>query len=315
MMAGFKIKKLRENMTEFRPNMLGEFDMRQQHITMIATLGFATGQIGQRYPLTTDEERARFGQELAGGTAEITDDTTADCGDERETIRFENGMTDPIAIEARVVAKLFGGIGLATTKALVAADALIIRDAPDIWSAYLTVSKTLLEQLRLKDAGHAHCGASGSVEASVAQAIDFEMLVPAVGLFVPDNGQNRSLLQKNVAHKYARLQNGFYGTWKSENHEDYLKERFPENFAYLKEDPNDHVTHGHNGSGMYVVTEDGKAFVKNGRAFSVNVPLMRRLAHDLGQDSEERARILCGFADDTLHVGGGIVTKDFPVFA
>lgn len=289
--------------------------MQLEEVTEVTQLGFAYGKVGQRYPLATEEEQLEFAQECGERTRAITDSTTADCGDDRLTIGFANGINDPESIENRVVAKLLGAIGLATTKALVAADALLVKDKKTIWDAYITVSANILPRLGMKDAGHDNCGASNNVETSVANAIDMDLLVPAASLLVPDDGWNRTLINKNAASKYGRLQNGFYGNWKPANHCDYIMSTVPENFSFLKVDHNDQETCGHNGSGLYVVTKPDEAYVKNGRALSFNLPLMQWLAHELGQSEVERARILLGFVDDSLHVAAPIVTKDFPVFA
>jgi hypothetical protein len=166
-----------------------------------------------------------------------------------------------------------------------------------------------------EDAGHGECGASLSVEKSVANTIDFSILVPSVGLFVPDTGFNEPLLRKNATAKEAKLLEGFFSDWSNEKHEDYLRTNFPQNFSNLLIDHNDHETFGHNGSGMLVVTGDNQGYQKSGHAFAVTLPKMREIAYRLGGSDEERHRILLGFADDTLHVGGGIVTEGFPVFA
>lgn len=277
-------------------------------------LSFARGSAGQRYPLTTDQQKAEFARECDENTFNLTKFNTADCGDDRLTLALADGTTDPAALRNRIVSQLFGGEGLAATKALVAANAVAIRDAKNFTEAYMIVSNMLVD-LDEEDGGHAACGASNAVEASVAKAIDFDLLLPTVGLLVPDRGDNGPLLQKNIASKRERLDAGFYGTWDAKNHEDYLASRFPQNFSFLKVDPADHEASGHDGSGLYVITQENVGYRKTGRAFGVTVPKMRELAYKLGGSDEERRRILLGFVDDTVHVGSGIVTKNFPVFA
>jgi hypothetical protein len=291
----------------------GEFTM-QVAAQYAASLTFARGAVGQRYPLTTDEQKTEFAQECAEHTIALTKVNTADCGDERPIVALADGTVDPEALAQRVTRQLFGGIGLSLTKAMVEADAAAIKDAKNIWEAYLIVSG-ILQKLGYEDAGHYECGASASVESSVANQIDFGMVLGATGLLIPDQGRNASLLQLNTETKQRRLQAGFYSAWNPENHLDYLNTHFPQNLATLKTDSNDHETHGHNGSGLYVVTQDGVGYQRTGRAFSVTLPLMAELAHESGGSGEERERIKLGFVDDTLHVGAGIVTEGFPVFA
>jgi hypothetical protein len=283
-------------------------------IALATELSFAYGKVGQRYPLSTDEEKAIFARECVKHTLALTKKNTADCGDDRPITGFADGTTDPEIILNRIVAQLFGGIGLSATKAVVEADAAIVKDTEDMWSAYMIVSQ-FLNKLGYEDAGHFDCGASKTVEASVANQIAVSQALGGVGRFVPDNGQNDSLLHLNTETKRQRLESGFYGTWKPQNHLDYLNDTFPQNLATLQVDPEDHETSGHNGSGVYVVTQEGVGYQRTGRAFSVTLPFMRKLANELGGSDEERRRILLGFADDTLHVGAGIVAPGFPVFA
>jgi hypothetical protein len=113
--------------------MHGEFMLDSVTINQVAQLGFASGKVGQRYPLVTDDLRANI--------VALTKPNTADCGDERLTVSMADGTNDPTLIRNRVAPQLFGGLGLATTKALVAANAVVIRDAKDMWGAYLTVSQ------------------------------------------------------------------------------------------------------------------------------------------------------------------------------
>lgn len=291
----------------------GEFTMTST-VQYAASLAFATGSVGQRYPLTTAEQRTEFGQECANHTLELTKVNTADCGDERITIRLEDGTKDRLALDARIVPQLFGGLGLATTKALVAANSPIVKDAPTVWEAYRTVSE-LLVSIGEEDGGHAGCGASGSVERSVAQAIELDAIVPVAALLVPDNGMNTDLLRQNDVAKRQRLESGFFGGWNAQEHEDYLKQRFPQNFSYYKVDPNDHETYGHDGSGLLILTNEKTGYQKTGRAFAVSLFKMQQLANLLSGSDEERQRILLGFVADTVDVGAGIVTVDFPVFA
>lgn len=293
----------------------------QIQVSQVAELSFARGKVGQRYQLENDEQKADFASNLAAHSVPLTKHNTADCGDERDTVRLADGTTDPATLRERIVPQLFGGLGLATTKALLAADSPIVRDARTFSQAYQTVSE-LLAELGQEDGGHEDCGASKSVEASVANAIESQLLVPSVQLLVPSYEASTGWLEKNSSSKDARLQSGFYGGWDPQNHYDYLAQKFPQNFSYLKGDEADHETHGHNGSGIFVISQENVGFAKNdfiedtGRqAFAVTAAKMVEMAQLLDPTEEGRMRIILGYVDDTLHVGAGIVTKDMPVFA
>jgi hypothetical protein len=304
--------------------MFGEYmETTQIQATKVAELGFATGKVGQRSPLATPEQEAAFAQDLADHTETLTQFNTADCGDDRPTIRLADGTTDPEVLRSRIVSQLFGGLGLSTTKALVAADAAIIRDAKSIWQAYeITVDFLSRPEINEQDGGHAGCGASASVESSVAKDIRPELLVSTMGLFVPMDSEWQALTGKNAITQRHRLDSGFYGNWDPQKHLDFLVSRFPANTSYLQTDPHDHETGGHHASAVYAITNKQHGFAKNrftettGRmAFGVTVPKMYELAHKLSASPEEERRIILGFAEDTLRVGSGLVTKDMPIFA
>ena len=303
----------------------GEFDMHveQASVAKLAELDFAFGKVGQRHPLGSPEAEQEHAYQLSVHTLPLTQANTAGCGDDRPAIGLADGTNDPLVLRERIVSQLFGGLGLATTKALVSADAVIVKDAKSMWEAYEIVSPFLYKEFGEEDAGHAVCGASGSVEKSVAHEIPRESLVAGIGLFVPFSADydHDAYIQRNTNTKRARLESGFYSGWDPAKHQDYLISRFPQNFSFLADDPDDHETRGHNGSSIYVVTSENRGFATNAfnentgqQAFSVTQAKMHQLAYKLGGSPEERLRILIGFADDALHVGAGIVTKGMPVF-
>jgi hypothetical protein len=292
----------------------------QIEVAKVTELSFARGKVGLDERLAGPAAEAEFAQGLAAHTAEITKPNTADCGDDRETIRLADGTADPGLLRVRIVPQLFGGLGLATTKALTAANAAFIKDAKTFWEAYEKVSNTLVD-MGEEDGGHENCGASLSVESSVANPIEAPTLLSAANGLIPPNERTERLLTANAAHKQDLLQAGFYSDWDSQKHADYLSARFPQNFSYLAVDP-EHRAGGHHGAGVYVIDRPNVGFAKNGmiqdtgqEAFCVTLPKMRQIANMLGGSDEERQAILLGFADDTLHVGGGIVVEGMPVFA
>ena len=297
--------------------------VEQASVAKLAELDFAFGKVGQRYPLSTPQAEKEHAELLSVYTLPLTHANTAGCGDDRPSIELADGTFDPLILRERVVSQLFGGLGLATTKALVAADAEIVKDTKNMWEAYEIVSPLLYTKFGEEDAGHAVCSASGSVEKSVAHEIPHESLMKAMGVFVPhtDDYDYEAYVQRNTNTKRARLEYGFYGGWDPAKHQDYLITRFPQNFSFLADDPNDHEIRGHKGSSIYVVTSEDRGFATNAfhentgqQAFSVTQAKMHQLAYKLGRSPEERLRILIGFADDTLHVGAGIVTNGMPVF-
>jgi len=294
---------------------------QQIEVAKIAKLSFANGNVGRRYPLVGPEAEAAFAEQLGRHTYEITIPNTADCIDERRTIRLADGTNNPAILKARVVHQLPGGEGLAATKALIAADAGLIQGTKSMWEAYEKVS-TMLKEMGEEDGGHEACGASKAVQSSVAEAIHIDVLVPTVGLFVPSSSHTTDLIKRNAENKRRRLEDGFYGSWEPSKHADYLISNFPQNFSYLGVDNNDRETGGHNASAAYVVTDEGVGFGKNvfiedtGRqSFALSQRKMQQLAHMLGGSPQERDAIMIGFVDDALHVAAGLACEDMPVFA
>ncbi|MGC1177402.1 MAG: hypothetical protein WA843_05010, partial [Candidatus Saccharimonadales bacterium] len=200
-------------------------DIEQKRLTKAAELSFARGNVGHQERLIGELAEDRFMLALGGHTAEITKLNTADCGDDRRTLRLADGTNDPQELRQRIVPQLFGGLGLATTKALVAANAVLVRDAKTMWGAYEKTSQTLLE-LGQEDGGHENCGASMSVESSVANALQLPTLTGAVKLFLPVDEGVEALLRRNSQNKQHRLADGFYSDWDPQKHIDYLVSRF-----------------------------------------------------------------------------------------
>lgn len=290
-------------------------------VRLVARINFGRGLIGRQQVLASPEDEQQFSGGLKEATRRLTRSNTGDCGDDRRTIGLADGTTDVRVLAERVVPQLFGGLGLSAAKAAYAANAAYLRDAKDFQQAYETTS-ALLTRFGYEDGGHAVCGASKTVESSVANPIPEAQFNEALGLFIPTTEAVLHLSQQNQQTKRQHLEAGHYGGWSSDWHEDFLSQRFPQNFSHLAVDPSDLETGGHHGVGLYVVTAEGQGFAKNdfidatGReAFAVTTAIMAELSHKLGYDDEERARIHLGFLDDTLHVGAGLVAPGMPVFA
>jgi hypothetical protein len=298
----------------------GELTM-VENVLDVAQLPFGQGLIGKRNALLTAEAKVEFGDTLRQYTVALAVANTADCGDERLTVSLGDGTNDLAVLRKRIVPQLFGGLGLATTKAAVAANAAYLRDAKDITEAYHITVKTL-QELGEEDGGHAGCGASGSVEQSVDKAPLLEQLLAAMPVFMPMDERARQLLGQNGIQKRRRLEEGFYGNWNPKNHEDFLSQHTPHNFSYLAVDENDHETHGHNASGIYVLKAAGAGFAKNAmihetnrEALTVTTAKMFDIAKKLGGSKDEITRITLGFAEDTLDVSNVLVTPGIDVFA
>lgn len=267
--------------------------------------------------LETQEQLDEFGARLAENTAEFTKDNTADCIEDRRNILIGNSISDPNELRRRVVKQLPGGLGLAVLKAGVAADAAFLRDAQNVQDAYEKGVEALV-LLGYEDGGHGKCGASGLVEGSVAQPVRSEILLPTTDAVIGINEAKERAFHDIQRTKQRKLEGGFYGTWDSGWHEDFLSQKFPQNFTQIE--AQDDPTHGHYADAVVLLDDIGFAknqFIDNtGQwAFAATRSMFAELAGKLGGTEEERTRLLVAFVDDLINVSHGIVAPDMPVFA
>lgn len=285
-------------------------------------LAFGEGKIGLNPSLEPGEE-SDFVAALGTHTRELWKQNTADCGDGRGTVRLVKTEAGLLLVE-RVVPQVFGGSGLAATKAVVAADGRLVASAKTMWQAYETVSTYLYDKWGEEDSGHEGCGASKSVRSSVAQRIDSTVAAATIGLLAGSNaakGNQAALIQQNWRTASERLEAGFYDGWDPAKHVDYLSSRFPQNFSYLDQGAPDDPLAGHREVAVYVIAESGSGLAKNAfieatgwQTFAVTLPKMRQLADMLSVDKQEKDRIFLAFLDDTLQVANGLVARGLPVF-
>ena len=282
-------------------------------------------QIGANEPgriqskLEDDEQVGQFGEMIAEHVHEPTVTNTADCIDERLTIRLANGQADPRLLSERLVYQLPGGLYLAVTKAMVAANAAYLARARNIREAY-EMTDDLLTGFGFVDGGHAVCGASTLVEKSVALQPHREILLPTVNAIIAINRDKERQFDEIQKHKQRRLEEGFYGGWNPSWHEKRLADRVPQNFSYLATQPDE--VHGHYGDGIVVIDAPGKVFAKNeftnttGKsAFAATMPIADRIAGLAAGTEEEKSRIQIAFRDDLVIVGHQLLAKDFPAYA
>jgi len=264
------------------------------------------------------DAREQFAQDLGGHTEQLTNPKTIVCIEDRGITATGTGEDDPVELRKIVHSQWAGGMTLATTKAALAANAAFLRDARSFTEAYLITDK-LLRDLDYEDGGHANCGASGLVQASVENPVAREIAIPTIGAIIEVNNSREALFDKNAAQKRNLVGRNFFADWTPAWHEAHLQQTVPQNFTHIKT-AND-ASHGHYGQGLYVMTQEGVGFAKNGfiedtgqLAFAATVPKVAEVAYAIGGSDEERERILMGFAADLLDVSDKILAPGFPAF-
>lgn len=292
-------------------------------VKRIAYLPFGVGLIGGAGSWATDEEE--YAAQLSRAVRPLSCANTADCVDERPTVELGDGTRDVSQLEGRIVPQLPGGLGLAVTKAAVAADLAAIRDTANFKQAYEAMSN-LLDRLGYEDGGHADCGASKGVEASVATEIDKASMLAVLPAVCADRSDMTALLDTNLRTKRRRLHDGYYGAWDNRWHEGYLAARYPRNFSILAVDHNDKLTHGHHAQAVLLVKRPGMGFAKNSfvrttgrQAFADTLAfaddLTAGIAARLGGSLEERTRFRLELGADPLGVLNILVAEGMPVYA
>jgi hypothetical protein len=272
--------------------------MTVQPLQFISNLPFGEGAIGATgFSISGQEEQNDFAQMLNMAVRPITKPKTASCVDGRAFLRFADGTDNPDVLENYVTHQLAGGLVLATTKAAVAAGLVIVRDAKDFKSAYLTMFD-YLSALGYEDGGHAGCGASKNVKSSVEKELPLDILRGVTPAFRPLPNDFNSLLLSNAETKRRLLEEGFYDNWSHEWHEGFLNENVPQNFAILETDEG--PTSGHYEEAVVLIGQAGYGLAKNSLikktgqqvfAETTHTPatLVSEIAQAVGMSSLERA--------------------------
>ena len=290
-----------------------------QHIVLKARLPFGEGQVGKDSEFTPKEE-AEFAEGLAACTYSVKPEfaNTADCIEDRETISFENGFDDPVGLRSRAVPQLPGGLVLAATKGAVAANAVVLSGTKSFQEAYEKMYD-ILTGIGYKDGGHHECGASANVQKTVGNQLPLEVVYSTLKVMTPVDKEDVSIIQKNIETKRERLDSGYFTDWSAAWHEQFLKDRVPQNFAYVAEYKN--APGGHPGRGLYI-PQPGLVLAKNEfvettseHVFTATPDLAVTIGNQIGGTPEERRRIALGIVGDIIDVGNVLYSHDFSVFA
>lgn len=296
----------------------GEFNMVQNSAILVAELPFGQGNIGRERRLSDEQ----LSEELETYVRPINVFNTADCVDGRTTLALADGTKDKTALIDRVTFQLPGGLVLPATKAAIAADLIIVRDAKTFKQAYLTMYDFLIEA-GFKDGGHEGCGASKFVEASIVNSLDEGTITTTLGSLGKLPNSFKTLYSYNSASKQRKLNEGFYSDWDSTWHEDFLSQRVPENFSLLRAEDND--TSGHYEQGLFIVEKSGHGFAKNDfnqttdtsvfclTTQCINI-LVNKIGHTISASDSEQKRFNLEMVQDSLNVLNLLADKGLPVF-
>ena len=316
------LKKKDETVFHTFENSQGDLSMSlevdQAPISRVAELSFCQGKMGAGDKLSGSAEQA-YMNSLSSHTKAIIEQwlRIIDCGDDRPIVGFADSTNDPAILRNRAVRQLFGGAGLALTKAMVIADAQVLKGLNGFQAAYEKVSE-LMRSAGWPDAGHAECGASINLEKTVANAPDTEIIFNTLSVLAPLNQDHRSLLEQNTQTARQLLEAGFFGKWSSSWHANFLTSKYPENFSYLRT-ANDGAG-GHHPSGVYIL-RPGMVFEKNAfyedtghMSMAVTPDVIAELAR-FGGTTEEQARIAMALQADIPIVGATLLAPETSVYA
>jgi len=284
----------------------------------VVEFNLGRGNIGANTMLHS-YEWTQYAEDISEYNRPVTNPNTARCIDGRPFASI-GPITDPAQLEEQVLYQLPGGVGLATTKALVAANARVVQ-GKNFRDAY-EITSSLLLQLPgggIIDAGHHACGASKFVKKTAEEAVRPSEVGEMLGAIMTIEGKERAILNELFDHKKALLENGFYDEWDAASHEHFLEENFPDNFARLRvpADTSDGLD-GHYEVGLFIAENGGfaknAAFEGTGKmTFAYSNELALKLANTLGTSHEERVKIYLAFYDDLVNLGGIMFANGFPI--
>jgi len=288
-------------------------------------LEFGAGNVGADRHLQ-GEQKQQFEQGLAACTHEIPSGPLAiDCMDDRKTLRLADGTVDLAVLRARAAGQLAGGRTLATLKAALAADAAFLKDVKTMQQGYELIDGMFKQfvdangQPLFLSGAHIGCGASGSVEKSVAEPVEHETLVDTFVNLGAGRDAVAPALGVLAQNKFRRLESGLYGTWDPAWHVAFEQNHHPEGLAELEVADDD--VHGHYAAGVYAV-KDGAYFAKNAfiedtglYAFGLTFGVADRIADLFGGNAQERTLMKLAFKEDAFNVTNHIVAAGMEVYA
>jgi hypothetical protein len=270
-------------------------------------------KIGPGYVPVDEQETHDVSRAAAEATRPVTVANAAYCIDGRPYARVGD-IEDPQQLEAIVAAQLAGGTYVAATKAAVAANVAVVRDAKSFTEAFDIIAG-ILGRANIDDSFHEGCGADKNVtsDKQVDAATAHDIFTAAGWIEKPTeangNKDERALVEQLHANRKARIDAGFYKDWSMEAHQELVRKRFPQHYAVLEtsHDP----THNHHEGGTYEMDEEGVGFAKNEFArrtggkqlFGYTRAYAHKLADLVGGSDEERRLMRLGFDYDLLDVG------------
>ncbi|HEV7454631.1 MAG TPA: hypothetical protein VGO07_05220 [Candidatus Saccharimonadales bacterium] len=275
-------------------------------------------KIGPGYEFTNDEQAASMARAAGEATHPYTVPKAAYCIDERPFVKIGN-VEDPAALREVVTPQLPGGTNLAATKAAVAANATIVREARDFNEAYDIVSG-VLSRAGYQDAGHEDCGASKKAELSVADQVLADVAFGTLQAAGVARSDEQGIFADMQATKQRRVDSGFYSVWDPAQHKARILATAPQHYSYLQAEHD--ATHGHHAGGLYTPTQDGMGFAKNeftdatgAQLFGYTPGFAAELANELGGTDAERRTIELAFGYDLVDVSNQLIAKpegDYP---
>lgn len=280
-------------------------------------LPFGQGNLGQDHELDSYE----LGRNVESYLIPTSQINTAYCGDGRSYLRV-GGIDDQDSLDKLVVPTLFGGLGLALTRGLIAADTDYAKKSKDVVDLYFKVLN-FLDIHGYSDAGHRGCAASANLENLFVNSLHPDELLTILNKITLLTNKSNLALQKNYDTKRLRVEAGYLSNWNSKLHEEVLASRYPDNFSELKTEESPCAGHYEEAIVFINLPDVGLSKNKfnrntNSMVFTQSIDFAKvlslNMATKLGLTNEQAQRLQIELVSDGLQVMNLLCKKNLSAY-
>lgn len=273
-------------------------------------LPFGQGNVGEKL---SENELIEFKASVENNILPITDTTTAQCIDGRAT-ESRSDNSSRLDIDNEVLSQGPGGLSLHLANALVASDAIVLRDAGSFSEAYQT-TRELIEYLGYKPSKHEGCLAAAKVEDTYKNALNSDQIYSILSSVIDLDENDKIILDELYSRQKDLLREDFFDSWNPEEIKKYVKENHPHNHSVLVSDQS--PNHGHYENALLIIKEPGYGFAKNKfinetnkQAFAYTPAIFEEIVDKIAVNSDEARRIKLALWVNLINVANVIIKPD-----